>query len=894
MTKIALRDLLAKRVIQAIITIFIVLAIDFAIFHLLPGSIIDRLARNPNLSEAVQQQIIRQFGLDLPLSVQFFAFIANFLRGEFGISFFYGANFNIGTIISERLINTLVLMIPADIIAILLGIWIGKVGAWHRGKWRDAIGLLFSLVMYAIPGFWLGMILLLIFGYNLQIAPTNPYNFMRSFNTYMENGNILGFLGDAVAHLFLPILVLTLVIFGVFTLIMRNSLLDVLSEDYMLTAKAKGQSERAQLNNEAVPNARIPVSTVIAIQIGFSVVGALLIEIVFNYHGIGRLIWDAVVHRDYPIMQATFFMFTVVLVFTNLIADFIYYYLDPRIRVGGQVKITAKTRSGRFRDRINLSTIAIIALLALDLFAVVVTPRILIEMFLLTGLVVAIIQRRRVLGFLRSLINPYRLTNLRFTWRTRRIKMIDRFANVLFIMGFLWFSIVFILIIISVPWAGINTWSLSIYMIAIGMVIKLLGSIIERPQRVSSIFNQIIENRLGLLGLVIVIIFSAIALFGEVIIPYDAKAIGAGPAFMPPTSLPPLLGIVLTISLAILFFGLVLTLFFNRKNISETPAWIRKIGYGLLIVQSGAALMIASLLKENSLSQVGSLVIVIIGGFFVYKGVMLVRNINRPPIRELFPRLASFLVLMIGASILIYFTQLLMTYQPVNFFDFHLLGTDQLGHDLFSGIIIGARITLLIGLLAASISVVIGTAVGLISGYYGGRIDALLMRFTDIFFVIPAFVLMIIIAAVVGPSLTTMLIVIGIFSWATTARIIRGQVLSLKERGYIERVRSVGGSNFYIMTKHILPSVAPLIIVQTVLLVMNAIFFEISLDFVGLGDPGITSWGSLLYLAQNQGISLGMDWLIYAPGVAIIILLVGISFLGFGLDEVMNPRLRRR
>jgi peptide/nickel transport system permease protein len=168
------------------------------------------------------------------------------------------------------------------------------------------------------------------------------------------------------------------------------------------------------------------------------------------------------------------------------------------------------------------------------------------------------------------------------------------------------------------------------------------------------------------------------------------------------------------------------------------------------------------------------------------------------------------------------------------------------------------------------------------------------MRFTDLFFVIPSFVLMIIVAAVVGPSLTTMLIVIGVFSWATTARIVRGQVLSIKERGYIERIRSVGGGNFYIMTRHVLPAVVPLIIVQTVLLIMNSIFFEISLDFVGLGDPAIVSWGSLLFLAYNQGISIGMDWLVLAPGYAIIIFLVGVSFLGFGLDEVTNPRLRRR
>ena len=461
---------------QAIVTIFIVLAIDFAIFHLLPGSIIDRLATNPNLSEAVQQQIIRQFGLDQPLPVQFVTFIVNFLQGQFGVSFFYGANYDIGAIIGERLINTLALMIPADILAIALGLWIGKISAWHRGKKRDVAGLLFALVTYAIPGFWLGMILLLIFGFNLQIVPTDPYNLVRSFSE--SGGDIFGALSSAVAHLFLPVLVLTIVTFGVFATIMRNSLLEVLTEDYMITAKAKGLTEKDQLNKEAVPNARIPVATVVAIQFGFAVVGALLIEIVFNYHGIGRLIWDAVVHRDYPLLQATFFMFTVVLVFTNLIADFIYYYLDPRIRVEGQVKTTGKGVSGVSRKRPNLPTILLIALVILDIFAIVITPRWVLQMVLVTVAVGIINERRRVMGYLRGLSHPYRLANLRFTWNTHKVKLIDRFATLLLIIGFLLLSSLFVSVIMNILWFDGGTWTLSINMMMIGIVGKVLGAII--------------------------------------------------------------------------------------------------------------------------------------------------------------------------------------------------------------------------------------------------------------------------------------------------------------------------------------------------------------------------------------------------------------------------------
>lgn len=892
MKKLALRELLAKRTIQAIVTIFIVLALDFAIFHLMPGSIIDRLARNPNLNEAVIEQIIRQFGLDLPLPVQFVRFVTNFLQGNFGVSFFYGAGHDMGAIIAGRLVNTLCLMIPANTIAIALGLWIGKNAAWHRGKLRDIIGLFVSLVTYAIPGFWLAMIAVLFFGFKLQLVPTDPYNLTRSYAVY--GSDILGFLTDAIAHLFLPVLILATVIFGVFTLIMRNSLLEVLSEDYMLTAKAKGFSEKAQLNKEALPNARIPVTTVIAIQIGFSVLGALLIEIVFNYHGIGRLIWDAVTHRDFPMLQATFFIFTTVLVFTNLIADFLYYYLDPRIRVEGQTKVTEKGESALKLRRIGLSTIAIIILLILDLFVLVITPRIILQLILLTVAATIIIHRKRVIGYLGQFSYPYRLANLRFTWRRQKVKLVERAANLLLILGFLLLSSFVVSAILNVIWFGAGAWFFVLGIMLAGIGFRILGLVLERPDRLGTVYDEIVGNRLGVAGLSIVAVFSGIAIFGDIIAPYDPQKIGAGPSFSPPTPLPEFLGLTLGIALAILLVGTLLWLYSNRKQVPSMPTFIRKTGYAILISEIGIAFSLASLQEGVISSLVAALVLAFFGVAMLLREIVKARSLEKTSIRHLLPRLTSFSIMVVAGSFLVLFLYQLATYQPTNMYEFHILGTDQLGHDLFSGIIIGTRITLVIGLLATLISASIGTSIGLLAGYYGGRIDSLLMRFTDIFFVIPSFVLMIIVAAVVGPSVTTMLLVIGIFSWATTARVVRGQVLSIKERAYIERVRAVGGGNFYIMTRHILPAVLPLIIVQTVLLIMNSIFFEISLDFVGLGDPSIVSWGSLLFLAYNQGVSLGMDWLVLAPGVALIILLVGVSFLGFGLDEITNPRLRRR
>jgi ABC-type dipeptide/oligopeptide/nickel transport system permease subunit len=568
--------------------------------------------------------------------------------------------------------------------------------------------------------------------------------------------------------------------------------------------------------------------------------------------------------------------------------------MDPRIRVEGEAKITEKGKSVISRKRPTFSTVLLILLVILDLFALVVTPRIILQLILLTIVVSLIVERRRVLGYLKMFTNQYRFSNLRFVLQSRKVKLFDRFANLLFLIGFLIIASQFIAVIMNLPLTFSEAWILSVNLIVVGVVFKIIGLIAEKPERVSSTYNEIVGNRLGLAGLIVVALFAGIAIFGDVIAPYDPSQIGAGPSFLAPTVLPEMLGLVLSVSVVLIFIGLFLRLYSNRLGKAEVPSFFRLASYGILVAEMGIAFAAAAFFKNILPSLIGALFLVFLGVFYTIRVIWRYKGAQKPTLRDNVPRIGAFSILFIACSFLIYFIYLLMTFQPSSFGEFHLLGTDQLGHDLFSGIIIGTRITLMIGLLATVVAITIGTTIGLVAGFYGGRLDALLMRFTDMFFVIPSFVLMIIVAAVVGPSLETMLIVIGIFSWATTARIVRGQVLSIKERGYIERIRSVGGGNFYIMTRHVLPAVVPLIIVQTALTVMNSIFFEISLDFVGLGDPSIVSWGSLLFLAYNMGISIGMDWLVMSPGIAIVTLLVGISFLAFGLDEVTNPRLRRR
>lgn len=224
-----------------------------------------------------------------------------------------------------------------------------------------------------------------------------------------------------------------------------------------------------------------------------------------------------------------------------------------------------------------------------------------------------------------------------------------------------------------------------------------------------------------------------------------------------------------------------------------------------------------------------------------------------------------------------------------------LFGADYFGKDVYSLTIYGTRASLIVGLAASVISIVLGSVIGLFSGYYGKLPDEILMRFTDFFLVIPWFPLMIVFAMLLGQSFTNVIIVIGITSWPSTARIVRSQVLSVKEKVFVERARAIGSGSRHIISKHILPNVFPLIFANTILLIANSIFSESFLDFFGLGDPTIISWGTMLENAYDKGAFSSYAWWdILAPGACIVILIMSFYLIGDVLDEILNPKLRKR
>jgi ABC-type dipeptide/oligopeptide/nickel transport system permease subunit len=224
----------------------------------------------------------------------------------------------------------------------------------------------------------------------------------------------------------------------------------------------------------------------------------------------------------------------------------------------------------------------------------------------------------------------------------------------------------------------------------------------------------------------------------------------------------------------------------------------------------------------------------------------------------------------------------------------HPLGTNDMGQDIYSQLIFGARISLMVGFIAATANVFIGTIVGLLSGYFGGRIDEFFMRTIDVMIIIPGIPIMVLIAAYLGPSMWNIIFILVIFGWTSIARVIRSQVLMIKEYPYIEASKAAGASSFRIVFDHVMPNVVSLILPQAVLSVVGAILGEAGLSFLGLGDPTHVSWGMLLYYAQAYGAFLRRAWWwIIPPGLCITLVGLGFTFVGYALSDIFNPRLRR-
>jgi peptide/nickel transport system permease protein len=322
------RDYLLRKLLLVPLTLLVVITLDFFLFRVLPGDPIRSvIGRNVRITKEAQAALRIQFGLDKPVFPdQFLDTIGQWAQGNFGIS--WSLRRPVSEILISKLGNTLLLLTIGQLFSIIFGVILGLLAGWKRKTKIDISALIFALVAWSIPTFWLGIILLAV-GSRWLGLPTggivDPAN---------VNKPLYQVIPDLARHLVLPTLTYTIIYLGEYMLIIRSSILEVLSEDYILTAKAKGLSHWQVLRKHALKNAMLPIVTIIALNLGFTVSGAIYIETVFSYDGLGKLFQTALTKQDYPLLQGAFLLLAVSVILANFLAEILYSYLDPRVKAG--------------------------------------------------------------------------------------------------------------------------------------------------------------------------------------------------------------------------------------------------------------------------------------------------------------------------------------------------------------------------------------------------------------------------------------------------------------------------------------------------------------------------------------------------------------------------------
>jgi peptide/nickel transport system permease protein len=309
----------AKRALVAIALVLVVGTLNFAILHLAPGGP-ETIFLNPRITPAARALILKSFGLDRPIQEQYLLYLEGMVTGNWGLSYFYTESaFNV---VASRIPATLLLMLPSLILTVLVGILMGILSVRRPYSFVDRFLSSFAFFFYSMPVFWLGFILLTFFAVTLNVLPAGG---MISITT-------TGFdVVDYLRHLILPMTALTLINLASFSLLVRSSMLEVLDQNYIVTARGKGLSERLVFYRHALRNGLLPTVTMLGLFVGSILSGAILTETVFSWPGLGSLTFDSISRRDYPVVLALFFIFSILTILSNLITDIVYGILDPRI-----------------------------------------------------------------------------------------------------------------------------------------------------------------------------------------------------------------------------------------------------------------------------------------------------------------------------------------------------------------------------------------------------------------------------------------------------------------------------------------------------------------------------------------------------------------------------------
>ena len=670
---------LLRKFILSTLTLVVVIVFNFFLLRILPGDPARALVGVGRMKPATVENIRQQFGLDKPIWLnvekikegdfkggvdsQFTAYVRNLTEGNLGVSF--ANRLEVKEILINRVWKTVLLLFTGEIVAILLGSLLGIIASWRRGSKLDLGILIWGLFTWSIPTFFFGIILVILARGHL------PTGMMVTVGLKPEDGWM--YWKDVAKHLVLPTITLGIGFTSSYMMVMRSSIVEVLSEDYILTAKAKGLNNFQILRDHALKNAMLPMVTLLALSLGYTVGGAIQVETVFSWPGIGRLIFDSVVKQDYPVLQGAFLLLAVSVIGANFLADLIYTLLDPRVQLETPPQMHQSTR----------------------LYS-------------------------RVIITVRGL--PKAIGNFPSAFKARIIKTSKAFLV---------------------------------------QMRRLPAAVLKAGKT----FWQTLKRKpMALFGMVMLLVIVFMAIFAPYVVPFTLEEMA--------------------------------TLKVTAEDILEPP----------------------------------------------------------------------------DAD--------------------HILGRDDAGKDVLSQLIYGARISLIVGFSASFMSLIIGTIVGMVAGFFGGKVDNFLMRLVDILMVIPTLPLMLVIITFWGRGLDKIILVIGLLYWTYMARLVRSQVISIKERHYVLRAKALGASDFRIIIRHIFPQVVPLIIAQGVLDTSTAIIAESSLAFLGLGDPTKISWGMMLNFAFARAITQEAWWFLLPPGFSIVWVSLSLVLIGTALEEVFNPRLK--
>jgi len=323
---VGLKRFVLRKVVAACLTIAVIICANFFIFRMAPGDPVRMMFRDPRVSAENLELMKQKFGLDKPIAGQFVAYVKNLAHGDLGMSF--SQRQPVVEVLASRLPYTVLLVVTALTFAIILGVALGAVAGWLSGSKFDTAILTASVTMYSVPTFALGIILLILFAYIFPIFPLGGIMTPASGYEGFELARDIGW------HMFLPAISIVVWYVGEYVVLTRSSMVDVMEQEYITTARAKGLKKHRILKDHALRNALLPVITITGVNLAFATAGVIEAETVFSWPGVGRLAFDAVSQRDYPLLQGVFMLFAFAVVLANLAIDLIYGYIDPRITVG--------------------------------------------------------------------------------------------------------------------------------------------------------------------------------------------------------------------------------------------------------------------------------------------------------------------------------------------------------------------------------------------------------------------------------------------------------------------------------------------------------------------------------------------------------------------------------